>query len=557
MRWLTILLVFIIVLAAGINVYVELTGETITGKPLQYIGLNISVLTPPTLFLIAPKNGTYFVNNSIPLDYSITGADTIWYKLDSGSNITITSPIVLSASEASHILYLFANNTIGEISANVTFAVNSSIFTIIYDKWKGSQKGSSTNFSILTYEEIQNLSNISLENTDYGKILFNQNINMTADENFSDNQLDINSTIEISSNYIFLNSTTLPNFNKKATLWLYGLSFSDSRILIDGDPCPSIICRKESYSGGVLKFNVTSFLGNFSAEETPAGLVTTIITAGGGGGGGIIGYLFPKPKTFSLDTEQIKISLTPGKVVTKKIIITNKLNKAISIDLENQNLDDFVLMKENKFTLIANESKEIYLDFIIRESALPDIYIGKLIFKDKGNNAEGEILVVIEVESEGALLDVNAEILEEYSKVPPNGKLITKITLFNLGAENNRNDITLDYIIKSETGQEILKERETVSIETQTSLVKRLTIPRNAIYGKYVLYVAATTTDGKIASASDTFDVVAPQVAKAYILIITLFMIIGAIVVYFTIIKRGKSEEVIRKLGMRDILANG
>lgn len=278
---------------------------------------------------------------------------------------------------------------------------------------------------------------------------------------------------------------------------------------------------------------------------------------GGGGGGGIVSYLYAKPKTFSVTPSQIKISLTPGKVTTKNIIIENKDSKAITIDISGENIENFTLIKENQLTILPNESKELSLDFIIRENILPNIYLGKLILTNENDKGKEEILVIMEVQSIGALLDVSVEILEEYSRVPPNKNILAKISLFNLGTENKRNDITINYMIKNEEGETILEERETVSIETQTGWVKRLTIPSGAEYGRYILYVTAVTSDGKISSASDTFDVVSPQVEKAYILIATLVTLIGGIVLYFTIIKRGKTEEITRKLGLGDILGNG
>jgi len=283
-------------------------------------------------------------------------------------------------------------------------------------------------------------------------------------------------------------------------------------------------------------------------------IITVAGGGGGGGGGGIVSYIYAKPKTFSVTPSQIKISLTPGKVTTKNIIIENKDNKVITIDISGENIENFTLIKENRLTILPNASKDISLDFIVRENILPNIYLGKLILK--GNPDQEEILVIIEVQSIGALLDVSAEILEEYSRVPPNKNILAKISLFNLGTENKRNDITINYIIKNEEGETILEERETVSIETQTGWVKRLTIPTGISYGKYVLYVMTITYDGKIASASDTFDVVSPQVEKAYILIATLVTLIGGIVLYFTIIRRGKTEEITRKIGLGDILGN-
>jgi len=102
---------------------------------------------------------------------------------------------------------------------------------------------------------------------------------MTNDKDNTDNLLDVDSNINISSNRIEINSTEVPNFNKSTTLWLYNLNFAIPRILKDGVVCPSTICTKESYTGNTLKFNVTSF-SVYSAEETPTGI--TEIPSGGG-----------------------------------------------------------------------------------------------------------------------------------------------------------------------------------------------------------------------------------------------------------------------------------
>jgi hypothetical protein len=174
-----------------------------------------------------------------------------------------------NTSQGSHTLYLYANNTNGIISENVTFFINSSIFLINSSEYESPNKGISTNLNQYSYDEIQNLSNLTLEHTAFGKIQFNERINLTDDENESDDQMNIDEYTNISSNRIEINSTALPNFNKSATLWLYGLTFTNPRILRGRAVCPSTTCIKESYSGGVLKFNVTHFTV-YSTEETPA-----------------------------------------------------------------------------------------------------------------------------------------------------------------------------------------------------------------------------------------------------------------------------------------------
>ncbi|HUW43846.1 MAG TPA: hypothetical protein VMV95_02720, partial [Bacillota bacterium] len=137
----------------------------------------------------------------------------------------------------------------------------------------GSNKGESTDFNKSSYEDLQNLSDIVLENTNYGKIQFNEAINVTNDLNVSDNKAYLDTYTNISSNHIEVNSTALPNFNKSATLYLYNLSLGNPRILRDSSVCPDNICTEIDYSGGTLIFNVTYFTV-YSAEETPSGSVS-------------------------------------------------------------------------------------------------------------------------------------------------------------------------------------------------------------------------------------------------------------------------------------------
>ena len=534
MKGFFVFLFFLLLIASISAIDVNVTGKAITGKPLQYFGMNISVVTPPVISLLAPKNGTYFVNSSIPLNYSITsGTGRIWYSLDSGNNVTITSPIFFNASEGSHRLFLYANNSEGESSADVSFLVNSSIFRIIHDNWKGAQRGSSTNFSVLTYEEVQNLSDIILEDTSYGKILFNQNINMTADENFSDNVVDLDQNIKILSNRIQINSTALPNFNKPATLWFYGLSFSDPIILIDGVACPSAICKKESYSGGVLKFNVTQS-GLYTAEETSV----VIPPPGGGGAGGVIPV-----KSFSVNQTELRASLTPGSVLTQKITIKNNLNTSITVFLnKTDTIKDFIVI-ENKVELNPGESKEIIIDIKIREGTTPDLYAGKILLSEGGTKEE--VLVILEVESVGALLDVEVKILKEYLKVYPGEEIVAEIKLLNMGEAGNRKDIKVEYIIKDTEGKELMKEEETVSLETQTSWIKRLNTPRDIEIGKYILYVRATTYEGKIASASTTFEIIGigEKIIQIALIVIIALIIILSVILYFLSKKRKKKDK--------------
>ncbi|MEN7981865.1 MAG: hypothetical protein ABFQ65_00265 [Nanoarchaeota archaeon] len=266
-------------LPAGIYYYNATVNDTLNNQnSTETRAINLIL---PSLTIYKPKNKTYVANTSLLLDYSATNTDTVWYNIDSVQNITIDSDTYFNTSGGSHTLYLYANNSNGVISKNVTFFINLTQFEIGYSEWESSYKGNSTNFNEYPFDEIQNLSNVILENTLHGKILFNEAINLTDDENPADNQIDIDSYINISDNKIEINSTGLPNFNKSATLYFYNLTFSNPRILRDGDICPSTICTLNNYLNGNLDFNVTHFT-IYSTEETP--LTQVVVSTGGGGG---------------------------------------------------------------------------------------------------------------------------------------------------------------------------------------------------------------------------------------------------------------------------------
>ncbi len=240
-------------------------------------------LVLPLLTIIKPENETYLTNTSLLLNYIASYEDFVGYSLNlTESNTTISGNTTFNVStEGQHTLYLYANNSVGTTTKNVTFTVNLTKFIIHYGNY---HEGNSTNFNISSYEDLQNISNVILENTDGGKISFNEPINLTDDLNASDNEVDINSNINISSNRIEINSDALPNFNKSATLHFYGLSLSNPRVLRDEIVCPSVICTSPVYSSEAWVFNVTGFtvysLEDIVDEEAPP---TAPPSAGGGG----------------------------------------------------------------------------------------------------------------------------------------------------------------------------------------------------------------------------------------------------------------------------------
>lgn len=529
----TSFLIFIIILS---TIYaIEVTGD-VTGKvSAQTTNVSVTVTVPvPILYIINPKNRTYLNKQSIPLTYTVSGEESVWYSLDAKTNITLKHPTHFSVSEGSHTIYLYANNTYGITTKNVTFSVNSTKFHVTNSKYTGPKKGESTVLSDYSYEELQNLSNLTLENTDFGKIKFNDIINLINDNNPGDNEIDIDSFMNISSNRIEINSTALPNLNKSATLWLSNLSFLNPRVLRDGSVCLSTICIIEDYSSGTLKFNVTAF-SVYSTEETPT---EELISQSGGRSRSGAGETIISTKSFEIVPEQIKVSATQGSVVTKKITITNKLDKKINIDLSTENLDDFLITKEKKIELLPKESKEISFDIIIRENVAPNLYIGKLVIKEE--ESIEKLLILIEIESREALFDLEIKIPEKFLKIPAGENIIAEVKLSNIGIVKET-DFIMEYIIKDKEGNKISFFNETITVETPASFTKKVKIPNNTKEGKYFLYTRAVYNN-KTASSSAEFSVIKSFPKKIY-LILCLIFILSIILILILIFKYYKTKQ--------------
>ncbi|MDO8528302.1 MAG: hypothetical protein Q7S06_00205 [Nanoarchaeota archaeon] len=551
MRWQIIFLIAISLLILSLSIFIGekiITGEIIHGKAVKGVGMNITIIAPPSLTLISPRNETYLNNITIPLEYS-SDSVSVKYSLDSGDNITLTSsPVYFNASEGDHTLYLYSNNSNGITIKSVNFSINSVLFKVNNDKWKGSNnEKNSTNLSIVSSQEIQNISNLTFEDTNNGKIRFNGRINITNDINPEDGEVDLDEYINISSNRIEVNTSAIPEFDKPATLWLYGLTFTNPRILIDGESCPSAICKKENYSGGVLKFNVTGF-SVYSSDETPitTTTTTTVTVTGGGTSGGGYGARLPEGG-FILNAEDIQVSVKQGQIVTKNFIITNQDNKNINIKINELKIEDLVLIQEQNFSLGPYQSKIISFDIFAREDTLPKLYLGKIFISSESTRKE--LLVGIEVESKEPLFDVKVSIPDRFLYTMPGEEFFSELEIYNLGDIEKEVDVLIEYKIMDFNGKEIYSNQETVAVNTKINFLKSFKIPEDAPFGRYVLYIK-TIYDEKVGSASIFFNVgKKPTIPlKEGIIAIIIVLIISGITIFYRIRKLKKLGKSIYRI---------
>jgi len=151
------------------------------------------------------------------------------------------------------------------------------------------------------------------------------------------------------------------------------------------------------------------------------------------------------------------------------------------------------------------------------------------------------------------LFDILVEIPEGRTTIYPGGKLLSTIKLVNIGSAG-RIDVYLDYRITDAQDNIILKKRETVAVETQTSFVRTFEIPTDLPPGIYHLEAALTYFNGKTAASRHSFIVTEPGKDLDMELLILAGILTAALLTLF-IIKKGvpyyqekRLESQIRKM---------
>ncbi|PIU72300.1 hypothetical protein COS79_03645, partial [Candidatus Woesearchaeota archaeon CG06_land_8_20_14_3_00_33_13] len=154
----------------------------------------------------------------------------------------------LSAGRYNWSISCTDNTTLVGSSDTYEFAV---ILTTGFD-------GRTTDFASV---DVSNISNLILENVDYGIINYSEAVDLSNGTNLS-------SIVNITYNKIGVGSLSLPELNKSAVLSLYNLAFNQNPIILRNDElCPETICKFISYDGN-LTFNVSYFTAYSGGENS-------------------------------------------------------------------------------------------------------------------------------------------------------------------------------------------------------------------------------------------------------------------------------------------------
>ena len=495
---------------------------------------------PPVLFLDIPKNLSYN-QRALPINvsYSDNRSVVLFYNLDSSSyNITFVPNITYDFGYGSHTLVIYAKDIGGlESSKNVTFFVNKSL-VFSYSHFTG---GSTTNLTFLALDESQlkNVTNFTLQDDSSGTILFTSGVNLSE-------VLDLDAHINISDNYIFLNSTALSVLNTSATLTLSNLIFTNPRILRDGVVCSSPICTEVSYFGGNFIFTVIGFSA-YSSEETP--------TSGGGGSSGSSGGGGGVSKNASVSLEEeisfvvspdvISVFVRQGEQSLVSFTLFNEGSEAINISVDFQDLDSFLFSDEKviRFTLQPGEERVVSFQIFVPLNYDVGFFMKTLFIRDGSQIVELPFL--LDVGSSFSSFIVGGTLLGNSSEFYPGKDFPFEVTVSNVSKASSGQ---LLYTLYNSSGNVFLEKNRTVFFnEGETLFEEEFSLPELVEYGEYILYVRAEI-DGEVSSTTLLFSVLEGEVETKDVgqLLFILFLVIVflvAFVSYFVFFRNKKKSR--------------
>jgi C1A family cysteine protease len=338
---------------------------------------------PPINLTIPNLNWTINSNYTLNLRnyFSDPDGNSLTYTSDGASNLTISinqetgiaTLIPQFNFSGVRIINFLANDSINTTrSSNITISIFRPIINFsVFD-------GSTTNFSNLN--SFVNVTFI-IEKISYGKLNFS-NVNLTL-ENY-----DFSNNINISDNYISVNSSNLVSLNMSAILSLYNITFLVPIIYRDGQICSSNFCNQLNYSNNIFIFNVSSF-SNYTTQEAFCGdsvcsssasetcstcasdcgtcpVPNTGSGGGGGGGGGGSGAITLNDSALS---SGILKKFNIGEKINLRIneqnhsIQLNKIsNGSVNITIKSDPINFMLLMGEyKKLNLTSPEYYDLYV----------------------------------------------------------------------------------------------------------------------------------------------------------------------------------------------------
>lgn len=255
----------------------------------------------------------------------------------------------------------------------------------------------------------------------------------------------------------------------------------------------------------------------------------TTTTSGGsssGGGGGGAAYSVPN---FALSEDNFNIKIVSGESETNEIVLENIGSGVLSIVVSVTGIENYVFF--NKDYIALNPGERAPLRFTINAPE-PGIYAGKILLSYQGITKE--VLVLLNVVSEGVLFDTTITVPDLYRVLRQGQRLPALIELLEVGGETGV-DVTMNYVIKDFDGNVRYTESETFYVQGAKSYSKRFSTlglePGDYVLGVELIYIGGFATSTAHFKISDSL--ITPQTWFALGAVIIALIVCVLAVVFF------------------------
>ena len=216
----------------------------------------------------------------------------------------------------------------------------------------------------------------------------------------------------------------------------------------------------------------------------------------------------------------------------------------MTIKVSATGLENYITFNTDKIVLKVGESAPLTFTVTAPE---PGVYAGKIVLTY--GSIIKEVLVLLNVVSEGVLFDVTVTIPELYRDLRLGQRLPVLIELTEVGAETGV-DVTMKYVIKDFDGITFYTDSETFYVLGTKSYSKKFsTVGLNP--GDYILGVELTYPGG-VATSSSHFRVSETVLTlQTWLAVGAFFVAVLVVVVSIIFYKRHKTQQIIIKKPIR------
>ncbi len=293
-------------------------------------------------------------------------------------------------------------------------------------------------------------------------------------------------------------------------------NYSNNSLYFDTTLGSHILYLFANNSYGITEANVSFTVAEQQEEPPPEN------GNGNGGGGGDSS----ENRGLIVEPGLIEVTVLQGENTIEILNITNAGDVLLDITIDLGNLSEFLEVSEKSFSLEAGEFKEFIIKISVNEKEVPESYIGKIIVK--GNNIQKTVNFIINIREKKPLFDLVAKILSK--RINPGDTIITNFEIINLGQLKNI-DILFYYSIKDFEGNVLAFKEESIAIETNLDIERKIELPADIDYGSYVLH-SKISYKNITASSTEAFEVVEKIKIPKWVLILCVILILIIIVIF-------------------------